>query len=127
MNPQALKEYIADAYGTDAEFPWEKYPNYAVFRHKGNNKWFALIMEVPAERLGLKQGGRLYIVNVKCDPLMADALRAEKGFFPAYHMNKQHWISIALDGTADEEKIKALLDMSYELTAPKIKKQKNSI
>ncbi len=36
--------------------------------------------------------------------------------FPAYHMNKAHWLTIALDGSAEEEKLKFLLDMSYELT-----------
>ena len=31
-------------------------------------------------------------------------------------MNKAHWLTIALDGSADGEKLKFLLDMSYELT-----------
>jgi len=36
--------------------------------------------------------------------------------FPDWHMNKAHWISVALDGTVEDEKIKFLVDMSYELT-----------
>ena len=31
-------------------------------------------------------------------------------------MNKVHWLSVALDETVEEEKIKFLVDMSYELT-----------
>lgn len=48
------------------------------------------------------------------------------GFYPAYHMNKENWITAALDGSASEENIKFFLDLSFELTAPKIKQyQKN--
>ncbi len=36
-------------------------------------------------------------------------------------MNKANWISVALD-EADDDEIKALLDMSYALTMPKVKK-----
>ena len=46
----------------------------------------------------------------------AALMREEPGMFPAYHMNKAHWLTIALDGSAEEGKIKFLLDMSYELT-----------
>lgn len=49
-----------------------------------------------------------------CDPLLTGSLVHENGFYPAYHMNKNSWITIALDGKADEEKIKWLLDMSFE-------------
>ncbi|MDE5993139.1 MAG: MmcQ/YjbR family DNA-binding protein, partial [Oscillospiraceae bacterium] len=38
------------------------------------------------------------------------------------HMNKENWIGIMLDGSADEEQIKNLLDMSYQLTMPKLKR-----
>jgi len=31
-------------------------------------------------------------------------------------MNKAHWLSVALDGTAAEETLRFLVDMSYELT-----------
>ena len=31
-------------------------------------------------------------------------------------MNKAHWLSVALDETVDNEKIKFLVDMRYELT-----------
>ena len=34
-------------------------------------------------------------------------------------MNKTHWIGVLLDGTAAEEDIKELLDLSFSLTAKK--------
>ena len=61
------------------------------------------------------------IFNAKCDPILIGSLRAEPGFFPAYHMSKSNWITIALDGSVDDGKIKWLLDMSYDLTAPRRK------
>ena len=38
---------------------------------------------------------------------------------PAYHMNKEHWISVILDGSMEEEDICRLIEESFELTAPK--------
>lgn len=119
-----MKEYIESTYGVSAEFPWIKYPEYMVFRHIGNRKWFALVMEVPKEKLGLKNSGMLDIVNVKCDSVLIGSLRSENGFFPAYHMNKENWITIALDNSVSDGKIMLLLDMSYELTDSKSKSRK---
>ncbi len=124
MNREVLEKFIAAAYHADAEFPWVKYPSYMVFRHSDNQKWFALIMDVPKEKLGLSEKGILDILNVKCDPIMIGSLRTEPGIYPAYHMNKESWVSVALDGSVNDEKIKMLLDISFELTAPKIKKRK---
>lgn len=119
MNRQELQRYISEVYSTAPEFPWIKYPNYAVFRHQNNQKWFAAILEVPKSKLGLQGEGTLEIVNLKCDPAMVGSLRSEPGFFPAYHMNKENWISIALDDSVQGSKIKALLEISYDITNSK--------
>lgn len=126
MNRKQLEEYIARVYGAAAEFPWARYPNYAVFRHGDNKKWFALVMDVPKRKLGVQGEESLSILNIKCDPIMIGSLRKEAGFFPAYHMSKASWITIALDSGVDDEKIKLLLDISYDLTSLKIKKPKKS-
>ena len=55
-------------------------------------------------------------MNVKCDPRLIGSFREEPGILPAYHMNKAHWLTVALDGSAEDGKLKFLLDMSYELT-----------
>lgn len=126
MDREAFEAHIARQYGVAAEYPWADSPESAVFRHPGNRKWFALTMQLSAEKLGLPAGGRIDVVNVKCGPVLAGALRQEKGFFPAYHMNKNHWITIALDGSAEEEKLLWLLDNSFTITAPKRKQTKAS-
>lgn len=122
MNRAALQAYIVEVYKAQAEVLWEKHPNYLVFRHKNNQKWFAAILDVPKEKLGLSQPGMLDILNVKRDPMMAGSFRKEPGIYPGYHMNKANWLSVALDGSVDEEKIKLLLDISFDLTAKKVKR-----
>lgn len=124
MTRTEIEEYIRDMYNTKAEYPWPKYPDNTVFRHESNRKWFALIMRVQKEKLGLPENGVADIINLKSDPLLIGSFLSEKGIFPAYHMNKNHWLSAALDGSADDELIKMLLDMSYEQTKPPIRKRK---
>lgn len=122
MNKFELTEYIAEIYSTDPDHPWASDPDYAVFRHAGNRKWFALIMDIPGARLNL-DCGTISIVNLKNDPVMSGSLRTELGIFPAYHMNKESWISVALDGSVPDDKLRMLLDISFELTKPKIRKR----
>ena len=113
------KEYIAGTYGVEPDFPWSRFPNHMVFRHEQNRKWFALLMSIPGSKLGIPGDQTVDILNLKCDPLLTGSLRREPGFYPAYHMNKETWITAALDGSAEEERIKQLLHMSFYLTAPK--------
>lgn len=122
MNKEELIKYIAEVYSTEAEYPWEDSPNNIVFRHYSNKKWFALIMKITKDKLGFREDGVIDVVNLKCDPILIGNLRNEKGIFPAYHMNKTHWITVALDGSADSDRIKWLLDLSYDLTNVKSKK-----
>ena len=123
MNREKLETYISDHYATQPDYPWADMPRSAVFRHAGNRKWFALLMEVPRDKLGLAGTEKLDIVNFKCDPILISSLRGEAGIFPAYHMNKASWITVALDGSVSAETIKLLLDVSYELTKPKTRKK----
>ncbi len=125
MNREQLIQFVRDQYGLDEEYLWLKFPNYAVFRHRENNKWFALIMDVPKNKIGLDGNEIIDIVDFKCDPLLIGSLICEDGIYPAYHMSKASWVTVALDGSADDEKIKRLLDMSFEMTAAKKGKKKN--
>ena len=126
LNKQDLQKYIFDVYGVTPDFPWESNPAFAVYRHTNNRKWFALVMDIPKSRLGLREDGMIDVVNLKCDPVLIGSLRMEKGIFPAYHMSKDKWISVALDGSVDDVQIKMLLDMSFELTAMKIQRKRKT-
>ena len=116
MTRAELTRYIFDTYSVEPDYPFHGDDTSAVFRHAGNRKWFALVMNIPAQKLGLPTDARIDIVNMKCDPLLIPSLRERPGCFPAYHMNKAHWITVALDGSASDETIKMLLDMSYAAT-----------
>ena len=119
MTRSELNDYIESVYSTSPEYLWQKYPSIAVYRHSSNRKWFALAAEIPKEKLGIPEGGLLDIVNFKCDPVMIGSLLSEPGFFPAYHMSKSSWITVALDGTVPDDTIRFLLDLSYDLTGQK--------
>ena len=123
MNREELTNYTLETYNADQDYPWAKYPNFTVLRHANNKKWFALIMEIPRSKLGLHGDELLDVVNFKCDPILIGSLREEAGFFPAYHMSKTSWITATLDGTVSEDKIKMLLDLSYELTVSKMRRK----
>lgn len=50
---EEIYRYMKKKYKAEPEFLWKRFPDYAVFRHQDNRKWFAIIMDVPAEKLGL--------------------------------------------------------------------------
>jgi len=116
MTGLELAAYLTDTYGATGENLFARYPGFRVFRHAANKKWFAVIMDIPRKNLNLPGEEDISVVNLKCDTRMIGSFREEPGIFPGWHMNKAHWLSVALDGTVEDEKIRFLVDMSYELT-----------
>ncbi len=117
MTRREINEYISCRFGTEPEYMWQKYPSFAVYRHSNNKKWFAVVMDIPAAKLGLDGDKNVCVMNLKIDPILIMSLLRDEGIFPAYHMNKQYWISVLIDENSDESKIKWLIDMSYDNTA----------
>lgn len=109
-------DYIKKIYDVDSEFPWKKTPNYAVFRHKDNQKWFAILMSIPKIKLGYPEKKEIEILNVKVNPNQIKNCLDQDGFYPAYHMNKKYWLTITLDKTLEDSTIESLIDTSYKLT-----------
>lgn len=115
-----VTKYISNQYGVDPEYPWDNYPEYTVFRHRDNKKWFALIMKVGCDKIGIKVEGQIDVINLKIDdPILHDTLVHEKGIVPGYHMNKQYWITVMLDGTVSEDQVYRLIDASFVATGKK--------
>ena len=114
MDREEIFEYVKKQYGTIPEYLWSSSPDSAVLRHH-NGKWYAVIMNVERSKLGLDGDDTVEIIDVKCDPEMTGMIIQTYGFLPGYHMNKQHWITILLDGIVGESKILDFLDMSYDL------------
>ena len=110
---------IKRKYGTEPEYLWLKYPDYAVLRQETNAKWYAVVMTVPKQKLGLDGEGEKDILVVKCDPILIGSLLHNDGYLPAYHMNKSNWIAILLDGSVPTADIEKWIDVSYDLTRKK--------
>ncbi|MFC9708981.1 MmcQ/YjbR family DNA-binding protein [Paenibacillus sp. NPDC056933] len=88
---------------------------WTAIRHKGNEKIFALIFEKDDH----------LCVNLKCDPDRSDFLRnAFEEVKPGYHMSKEHWNTIILDGNLPEDDLHDMVKHSFDLTKPKRKVKK---
>ncbi len=124
MTRQQLFQWMKRRYGVEPDYPWAD--ENAVLRHRDNNKWFALVMEVGREKLGMDGDGTAEIINLKCQPALIGSLRERNGFHPAYHMNKDQWLSVRLDGSVADDELKSLIDLSFELTQKKQKKGNHS-
>lgn len=117
-------DYIEETYDIKPEYLWKDSES-AALRHKADKKWFGVIMPgIAWKKLGADREGAVDILNVKCDPIILPSLLDGHGLFPGYHMNKQHWISIALDGSVPMEKAIWLIDSSYLLTLKTAKTEK---
>ncbi len=89
--------------------------NYSTIRHLSNKKIFALIVEKDGQVL----------LNLKTEPMHGDFMKqVYSSIVPAYHMNKQHWITVILDGSVPLEEITNLISNSYELTKKKTNRKK---
>ena len=111
-------KYIHKTYKGEIEYPWMRYPDYGVVRHKDNQKWYALFMDIPRSKLGLSGDEIVDVLNIKLtDFLTRDFLIKRDGFFPGYHIARGNWISILLDGTVELEEICHLIGVSYKATA----------
>lgn len=127
MFPQTnrLAEAVYQQYGDRPLFPWNKYPDYGVFRNNVNNKWYALVMNIARQKLdGGAADDIVEIMNLKLPPKKIIELSTQDGFFPAYHMNKINWITIVLDDSLSDELIVGLICESYSLVLNSDKSKK---
>ena len=121
----AVIAYVKEKYGASPENLWMRYPNYAIFRHADNGKWFALMMDVEKNKLGLPGNDVVDILNVKLsDPFLADLLVQQPGYMRGYHIARGNWISILMDGTVPRKDLCRWVDESYLATASVRQKKK---
>ena len=124
MTRLEFEALVSDTYGIKADYPFEEDFETGVFRHTGApgraGKWFAIAMRINGEKL-LRERGSIDVVNLKCAPEVVESIAGiERGIYRAYHMNKTHWLTVALD-ECDEDTVSWLLGISYDLTRTKIK------
>ena len=113
-----LTEWIRESFGAEPKHPWARYPDHTTFEVPGIGKWFALVMRVTKKQLGLPGGeAGVYVVNVKADPDFISFMAGKDGFLRAYHMNKEKWITILLDGTVPLPQVKSSVETSFLLVS----------
>lgn len=102
MTPQELRRHCLNHPGATEDFPFGE--TVSVF--KVATKIFAItdLTDAPLE------------VSVKCDPDLAQALRAQhRAVRAGYHLDKRHWNTVTIDGSLDDAEIEAMIDDSYDL------------
>ena len=122
MTRKEFEELVFDTYNVRADYPFEDDFVTGVFRHE-NGKWFALAMNIGERKIGHDGDEKIEVVNLKCAPEVIESLAGiEVGIYRAYHMNKTHWLTVALS-ECDNDTISWLLGISYDLTRSKIKRK----
>ena len=108
-------KYIKSKDNDELEFLWKKSPNNAIVRRKDSAKWYAVFMTISKNKLGFASNKIVEILNLHLKPQKAEELIMTGKYFPAYHMNKNHWISVLLDENTDYAELCKLVDESYTL------------
>ena len=115
MTKQSFLEYCFNTYGTSPDYPFDEDFETAVLRHTDNRKWYAIVMKVSRRKFGFDNDEAIDVVNLKLPTEMFGSFGAADGVYPAYHMNKLHWISVLLPD-APEDIVQFLVHVSFEAT-----------
>ena len=123
MTKQSFLSYCSGTYGTSPDYPFDEDLETAVLRHADNRKWFALLMKVSRRKFGFDSDKTVDVVNLKLPFEMFGSFGKADGVYPAYHMNKLHWISVLLSDATDET-IAFLTGVSYEAAKDRSRRKK---
>ena len=123
MTKQHFLEYCLNTYGTSPDYPFEEDFVTAVLRHTDNKKWYALVIRLSRRKFGFDSDEVIDVVNLKLPTEMFGSFGTEDGVYPAYHMNKLHWISVLLSDAPDDV-VQFLVNVSFEATKDKRKRRK---
>ena len=121
MTKRSFFEYCLNAYSTSPDYPFDEDFETAVLRHADNRKWYAIVMRVSRSKFGLDSDEVIDVVNLKLPTEMFGSFGAADGVYPAYHMNKLHWISVLLPDAPDDV-VQFLVNVSFEATKAKRKR-----
>ena len=123
MTKQEFFELCSSSYFTQPDYPFDDWMESAVFRHADNKTWFAIVLSVSRRKFGFDSDEVIDVVNLKLPTEMFGSFGTADGVYPAYHMNKLHWISVLLPDAPDDV-VQFLLNASFEATKSKIKQRK---
>ena len=144
MQKEELFAFAAALGGAVIDYPFQDDFETAVFRHADTRRWFGIWLSVPCrwfgaenagrgsaglfgaenagrESAGAKNTGAAFCLNVKCPPDLIPLLTGqERGVYPAYHMNRTHWVTVRPCECADDT-VRRLVQLSYTLTQGRAK------
>ncbi len=114
MNIEEIRKYCLEKKGVTEGFPFGE---------------TALVFKVAGKIFCLTNLDGDLSVNLKNDPEKNIELRERyPAVKPGYHMNKQHWNTVEIDGTIPDNRLKQLIDDSYELIVKSLsRKQKEEL
>lgn len=116
---QELIEYVRETYGDELEFLWQKFPRNAIWRNQSNRTWYSVLLVIPAKKIGAGGDELIEIIDLRFPKGEILSIVDGQKFFEGYHMNKNNWITIKLDGSVPTAEIIALLDQSYQISLKK--------
>ena len=122
MTKQQFLEHCLSTYGTSPDYPFDKDFETAVLRHTDNRKWYAIVMHVSRRKFGIDSDEVIDVVNLKLPIETFGSFGAADGVYPAYHMNKLHWISVLLLDAPDDV-VRFLVKVSFEAAKTKKKRR----
>ena len=115
MTKQNFLEHCLSTYGTSPDYPFDEDFETVVLRQRNNRKWYAIVMRVSRCKFGFDSDEVIDVVNLKLPIEMFGSFGAADGVYPAYHMNKLHWISVLLPDAPDDV-VRFLVNVSFEAT-----------
>ncbi|TXJ20764.1 hypothetical protein EPJ79_06395 [Brachyspira aalborgi] len=115
QSKQIIK-YVKEKYNDELEFLWIKFPKYAIFRHKENKKWYALLVALEENKLGIVGDKIVDIIVLKNKRENIINLIDNEKYFAGYHMNKRNWFTIKLDDSITIKEIYNFIDESYNIS-----------
>ena len=75
------------------------------------------------KKLGLDEEGAVEIIDLRIKPEDVEALLDGKKYFPGYHMNKKHWITVVPGEDISVDLLAELIDDSWNLIVDKLSKK----
>lgn len=112
---QKIIAYVSLKYDDELEYLWKNSKN-AIWRRKDNHSWYGACLLVSKRKLGLNSDEIVEVINVRVQSDALENLIDHVHFFPAYHMNKKHWVSIVINESISIEEVCHYLELSYQLT-----------
>lgn len=110
MDIESLRAYCLAKKGVEETFPFGE--NTPVFKVSGKMFLLSSFTDTPLQ------------FNAKCDPDKAIELRDRyDAVQPGYHMNKQHWNTVIVDGTIPSRLLHQMIDDSYNLVVQSLPKK----